>query len=133
MWTRKFFWFILGIALWVSFGALIAGLGARIVSYTWVLTVMGYGAAVGSVGGLLVSLIGLAIASKVRSIDVMLWVLVGSIVGATIGFTGVILFGGYPHKSQADLTFVTLAPTGLVIGALLGILIGVGIWKYRHN
>ncbi|QIR40461.1 hypothetical protein HCG51_29740 [Tolypothrix sp. PCC 7910] len=129
----KLFWFILGIVLWLSFGAIIGGVGAWIVSYTWVLNVVGYGAVMGSVVGLIVSLVGLAIASQMRSINVMLWVIFGSIVGAIIGFKAVILYGGYPNRTQADLSFVTLAPTGLLIGALLGILLAVGIWKYRHS
>jgi hypothetical protein len=129
----KFFWFIVGILLWVSFGGLIGGLGAMIVSYTWVLSVVGYGAAIGTMSGFIVTSLGLLISARVRSQDVILWVLLGSIVGASIGFISVILFGGYPKGSQADLSFVLLAPTGLAIGTVLGIAIAFGIWKYRHT
>lgn len=130
---RKIFWFILGILLWVAFGGLIGGIGASIVSYTWVMSVVGYGAVIGFVSGLIVSLIALAIASLVRSKNVMLWVIFGSIIGSSIGFKAVILIGSYPQRSQADLSFITFAPVGLMIGAILGILLGVGIWKYRQR
>jgi hypothetical protein len=130
----KLFWFMLGILLWVGFGALIAGLGAMIVRYTWVLSVVGYGATIGAMSGFIVTSLGLAIAARVRSQDVIVWVLLGSIVGAGIGFKSVILFGGYPKGTQADLSFLLLAPMGLAIGTLLGIIIAVGIWKFRqHN
>jgi hypothetical protein len=129
----KIFWFILGIILWVVFGTLIGGLGASIVNYTWVISVVGYGAIIGFVAGLVVSLIGLAIASLVRSQNIILWVIFGSIIGSSIGFKAVILIGGYPQRSQADLSFLTFAPIGLLIGAILGIFIGLGIWKFRQR
>ncbi len=63
----------------------------------------------------------------------MLWMLAGSLIGASVGFKGIILFGGYPNGSQADLSFITLAPAGLAIGAALGTAIGLLLWKYRHR
>lgn len=58
--------------------------------------------------------------------------LAGSLTGASIGFETVILFGEYPHDSQADLSFIALAPAGLVIGTGLGTITGLMLWKYRH-
>lgn len=124
---------MLGIVLWVSFGALIAGLGAMIVKYTWVLSVAGHGAVIGAMSGFIITSLGLLISARVRSPDVILWVVLGSIVGAGIGFVSVIVFGGYPKGTQADLSFLLFAPIGLAIGTLLGIVIAFGIWKYRHH
>ncbi len=129
----KIFWFIVGILLWSSFGALIAGWGAMIVSYTWVISVAAYGAGIGAMSGFIITSLGLLISARVRSQDTILWVLLGSIVGATIGFISTIVFGGYPKRTQADLSFLTLAPTGLLIGAVVGIIVAVGIWKSRHS
>ncbi|OUL35046.1 hypothetical protein BV372_12435 [Nostoc sp. T09] len=123
---------MLGILLWLGFEALIAGLGAMIVKYSWVLSVVGYGATIGAMSGFIITSLGLAIAARVRSQDVILWVLLGSIVGASIGFISVIVFGDYPKGTQADLTFPLLALMGLAIGTLLGIVVAVGIWKFRH-
>lgn len=129
----KLFFFLLGIFLWLGFGALIAGLGALIISYTWIIPVVGYGAVIGFVTGLIIGLMALAVSSWLKSKNVMLWMLLGSIIGGSIGFGGIIVFGGYPKGNQGDLSFLALAPMGLFIGALLGILVGVGIWKYRHS
>ncbi|MBD2450032.1 hypothetical protein H6G76_23285 [Nostoc sp. FACHB-152] len=129
----KIFWFILEILLWVVFGALIGGLGASIVNYTSVISVIGYRAVIVSVVGLVVSLIGLAIASLVRSKNIMRWVILGSITGSSMGFQTGILIGGYPQRSQADLSFITFASIGLIISAILRILMGVGICKYRQR
>ncbi|BAY07793.1 hypothetical protein [Calothrix sp. NIES-2098] len=129
----KLFWFMLGILLWVGFGALIGGLGAMIVRYTWVLSVVGYGAAIGAMSGFIVTSLGLAIAARVRSPDVIVWILLGSIVGAGIGFKSVVFFGHYPHGSQADLSFLRFAPIGLAIGTLLGIVFAIGIWKSQSR
>jgi hypothetical protein len=129
----KLFWFMLGILLWVGFGALIAGFGAMIVKYTWVFSVAGYGAVIGAMSGFIITSLSLLISARVRSPNVILWVLLGSIIGAVLGFISVIVFGGYPKGTQADLSFLLFAPMGLVIGTLLGIVVAVGIWKSRHR
>ncbi|MDZ8049872.1 MAG: hypothetical protein RMX68_033690 [Aulosira sp. ZfuVER01] len=129
----KLFWFMLGILLWLGFGALIAGLGAMIVKYTWVLSIVGYGAAIGAMSGFIITSLGLAIAARVRSQDVIVWVVLGSIVGAGIGFKSVVLFGHYPTGSQADLSFLLFAPMAVGIGTLLGIVFALGMWKFRYR
>lgn len=72
------------------------------------------------------------ISTRVSSQNVIL-VLLGSIVGAGLGFVSVIVFGGYPKGSQADLSFLLFAPMGLAIGTLFGIVAALGIWKSRHR
>jgi MFS family permease len=129
----KLFFFLLGIFLWLGFGGLISGIGAAIIGYTWVLSAIGYGAGIGFVTGLIISLMGLAVSSWLKSKNVMLWMQLGSIIGGSIGFVSVIVFGGYPKRDQANLGFLALGPMGVFIGALLGILVGVSIWKYRHR
>lgn len=124
---------MLGILLWVSCGALIAAWGAMIIKYTWVMSAASYGAAIGAMSGFIVTSLGLAISARVRSQNVILWVLLGSILGAGLGFVSVIVFGGYPKGSQADLSFLLFAPMGLAIGTLFGIVAALGIWKSRHR
>jgi hypothetical protein len=130
---NKFFLFILGILLWIGFGAIIGSLSAHIISYTWVAQSALFGAAIGLIAGLIVGLAALSASSRFRFNAVMVWMLAGSLLGAGLGFNGVILLGGYPNRSQADLSFIALAPVGLAAGAGLGTLAGLLIWKYRHR
>lgn len=112
---------------------MIASLSATILSYTWIAQAAVLGAAIGTVTGLIVSFTALLASFWVRSTIAMLWVLAGSIIGAGFGFKGVVVLGGYPKGSQADLSLITLAPVGLVVGALVGTLAGILMWKYRHS
>lgn len=129
----KLFFFVLGIFLWLGFGALITGIGGSIIGYTWILPVLGYGAGIGFIIGLIISLMGLAVSSWLKSKNVILWMQLGSIIGAIIGFVSVIIVGGYPRRDQGDLGFLALGPMGVLIGAFLGILLGIAIWKYRQR
>jgi hypothetical protein len=129
---NKFFLFILGILLWIGFGAIIGSLSTHIISYTWVAQSALFGAAIGFIAGLIVGLAALSASARFRFSAVMVWMLAGSLLGASLGFNGVVLLGGYPNRSQADLSFIALAPVGLAAGAVLGTLTGLLIWKYRH-
>lgn len=129
---NKFYFFILGIILWSVFGAIIGSLSANILNYTWVTQAVVVGVLIGTLIGLLVGLAGLSASSRFRFSTVILWMLAGSLTGASIGFKIVILLGGYPHNSQADLSFIALAPSGLAIGTVFGTITGLGLWKYRH-
>lgn len=129
---NKFYFFILGIILWISFGAIIGSFSANLLSYTWILQATGFGAAIGLPVGLVVGLAGLLASSRFGVSAILLWMLAGSLIGASVGFKSIILFGGYPTGSQADLSFITLAPAGLAIGTVLGTIIGLLLWKYCH-
>jgi hypothetical protein len=129
---NKWSFFILGIILWVGFGAIIGSFSATILSYTWIAQAVLTGAAIGSIVGLGLGLAGLLVAAWVRAKAVMLWMLGGSLIGAAIGFKSVVIFGGYPQGNQGDLGFITLAPAGLGVGAVLGTIVGLLFWKYRH-
>lgn len=129
---NKFYYFILGIILWSGFGAIIGNLSANILNYTWVNQAVVGGVIIGAMIGFLVCLTGLSVSVRGRFSAVILWMLAGSLIGASIGFKSIILFGGYPHNNQADLSFITLAPAGLIIGTLLGTITGLMLWKYRH-
>lgn len=130
---NKFPLFILGILLWVGFGAIMGSLSANIISYTWIAQSALFGAAIGLIAGLVVGLAALSAYSRFRLNGVMIWMLGGSLLGASLGFIGVILYGGYPDRSQADLSFIFLAPAGLAAGAVVGTLAGLLIWQYRHR
>lgn len=129
---NKFYFFILGIVLWSGFGAIIGNFSANLLSYTWILQATGFGTAIGLLVGVIVGLAGLSASSRFR-VSIMLWMLAGSLIGASVGFKGIILFGGYPNGSQADLSFIPLAPVGLAIGTVLGTTIGLLLWKYSHR
>lgn len=129
---NKFYYFILGIILWSGFGAIIGNLSANILNYTWVKQAVVGGVIIGAMIGFIVGLAGLSASFRGRFSAVILWMLAGSLIGASIGFKSVILFGGYSHNNQADLSFIALAPVGLAIGTLLGTITGLMLWKYRH-
>jgi len=133
MMQNKVYFFILGVVLWLGFGAIVGSFSANLIGYTWIAQAAAYGAAIGLVVGVVVSLAGLAALSRFRTSVIMLWMLAGSIFGAGAGFKSVILLGGYPNQSQADLSFVVLAPVGLALGAVLGAIAGLLLWKYSHS
>ncbi len=128
---HKVYFFILGIVLWSSFGAIIGSLSANILSYTWTTQAAVVGVLIGAFIGSIVGLAGLSASSQFRFSAVILWMLAGSLAGASIGFKSIILFGGYPRNSQADLSFITLAPAGLAVGTVLGTITGLMLWKYE--
>ena len=130
---RKFLLFFGAVIAWLIFGAIIGGLGAVIVGYTWVIDVMIYGAIIGAFVGLGIGLIGLIIESILRSREVIIWMTGGSIIGAIIGFGIVIIIGSYPTRTQADLSFISWGPAGLAIGGFSGTIVGVNLWKSRRN
>ncbi|PSN11540.1 hypothetical protein C7271_24495 [filamentous cyanobacterium CCP5] len=129
---NKFYFFILGIILWSGFGAIIGSLSANILNYTWVTQAVVVGAIIGMITGLIIGLAGLSASFRFRLSVVIVWMLAGSLIGASIGFQSIILFGGYPHNSQADLSFIALAPAGLAIGTGLGTITGLVLWRHRR-
>lgn len=130
---RKFLLFFGAVIAWLIFGAIIGGIGAVIVGYTWLVNVMICGAIIGAFVGFCIGLIGLIIASILRSREVIIWMTGGSIIGAVIGFGIVIIIGGYPTRTQADLSFIAWGPAGLAIGGFSGTIVGVNLWKSHRN
>jgi len=121
------------VITWGIFGAIIGAISSVIVGYSWVTNAMILGATVGAFIGLGVGVLGLAAVGTQRSRDVFTWVVGGSILGAIIGFGTVIIIGGFPRRSQADLSFIGLAPLGLILGGFSGTVVGVNLWKSRRN
>jgi hypothetical protein len=121
---RGFLLLAIAVIVWLTFGAVIGGLSAVILGYTWVIDVITYGAIIGAFVGLGIGLIGLIVAFVLRSREVIIWMIGGSIIGAIIGFSIVIIIGGYPTRTQADLSFISLGPVGLATGGLLGTVVG---------
>lgn len=72
-------------------------------------------------------------ASILRSRKVIIWMTGGSIIGAIIGFGIVIIIGGYPTRTQADLSFIAWGSAGLAIGGFSGAIVGVNLWKSHRN
>jgi hypothetical protein len=90
-----------------------------------------YGASVGGAIGLSLVLLEWMAADAARSNRIMIWMTVGSVIGAIVGLLSVMVWGGYPQRTQADLALVILAPISLLLGALLGSVIGARIWRSR--
>lgn len=127
------FFFILGMILWIGFGALLGGLGAKLLNYSWLWQAVGYGALSGAIGGILLSLTGLTLSSWLSSQNISLWLVIGSLVGAVLGVVGLMLVGGYPTGTQADLIMVSMAPPTVVIGAIVGAISSLVTWKVYHR
>jgi len=137
---RNFVLFLGAVIAWTIFGAIIAVISAVIVLGAtwsnwgiWGVDALILGAFVGATVGLVIGVNGLIVASVLRSGEVIIWMTGGSILGALIGFALVIIMGGYPTRSQADLGFITFGPAGLGIGGLLGSLVSITIFKARRH
>ncbi len=127
------FFFILGMSIWTGFGALFGGLGAKLLHYTWVWQAVGYGTLSGAILGFLLSLIGYALSSRLSSPKISLWLVVGALFGAILGVVGLMLIGGYPTNTQADLVMVSMTPPTVIIGAIVGAIANLVTWKVYHR
>lgn len=127
------FFFILGMSLWTGFGALLGGLGAKLLNYTWVWQAVGYGTLSGVILGFLLSLTGYALSSRLSSPEISLWVVVGALLGSVLGVVGLMLIGGFPTKTQADLVMAVMAPQIVVIGAIVGAIASLIAWRLYHR
>lgn len=127
------FFFILGTLIWTGFGALLGGLSAKVLNYSWLWQAVGYGTVSGAILGLLLSLTGLALSSWLSSQKVSLWLVVGALFGAILGIVGLMLFGRYPTKTQADLVMLSMAPLTVIVGASVGAVASMVTWKLHHR
>lgn len=127
------FFFILGMSIWTGFGALLGGLGAKLLNYTWVWQAVGYGTLSGVILGFLLSLTGYALSSRLSSPEISLWVVVGALLGSALGVVGLMLMGGFPTRTQADLVMAVMAPQIVVIGAIVGAIASLIAWRLYHR
>jgi ABC-type polysaccharide/polyol phosphate export permease len=81
--------------------------------------------------GLFYSSAAFLTALSVHSRRVMPWMIRSSLIGAIVCFFALIWLGGYPKGSQADLSFLLLAPVSIAFGGLLGSGLGVAFWRSR--
>lgn len=125
--------FILGMSLWTGFGAILGGLGAKLLNYTWVWQAVGYGTLSGAILGFFLSLTGLTLGSWLSSQEISLWLVVGALIGAVLGIVGLMLFGEYPTNTQADLVMVSMGPPTVIIGAIVGAIASLVTWKVYHR
>jgi hypothetical protein len=125
--------FVLGIILWTGFGAILGGLGAKLLNYTWVWQAVGYGTLSGAILGFFLSLTGLTLSSWLSSPEISLRLVVGALFGAVLGVVGLMLIGGYPTGTQADLMIVTMGPIIVIIGAIVGAIASLITWKLYHR
>jgi len=130
---RNLVLFLGAVIAWVIFGAIIGAISSVIVGYSWVTNAMILGTFVGTIVGFVIGVNGLIVASVLRAREVIIWMTAGSIIGEIIGFGLVIVMGGYPTRSQADLGFITFGPAGLALGGLLGSLVGITVFKARRH
>ncbi|WP_088892778.1 hypothetical protein [Leptolyngbya ohadii] len=127
----KLIWAGMGVLSWIFLGIILTLMGGSIVSYTWTIDLIRYGAAVGFAIGLFYSGAALLTALAVRSRRVMPWMLGSSLVWAIVCFFAATWLGGYPKGSQADLSFLLIAPVSIAFGGLLGSGLGVAMWRSR--
>ncbi len=125
--------FVLGIILWTGFGAILGGLGAKLLNYTWVWQAVGYGTLSGAILGFFLSLTGLTLSSWLSSPEISLRLVVGALFGAVLGVVGLMLIGGYPTGTQADLVMVSMTPPTAIIGAIVGAIASLVTWKVYHR
>ena len=125
--------FVLGISLWTGFGAILGGLGAKLLNYTWVWQAVGYGTLNGAILGFFLSLTGLTLSSWLSSPEISLQLVVGALFGAVLGVVGLMLIGGYPTGTQADLVMVSMTPPTAIIGAIVGAIASLVTWKVYHR
>jgi hypothetical protein len=125
--------FILGMSLWTGLGAILGGLGAKLLNYTWLWQAVGYGTLSGALLGFLLSLTGLSLSSWLSSPEISLWLVVGALFGAVLGVVGLMLIGGYPTGTQADLVMAVMAPKIVMIGAIVGAIASLVTWKAYHR
>ncbi|MBW4488264.1 MAG: hypothetical protein KME12_10795 [Trichocoleus desertorum ATA4-8-CV12] len=119
-------WSLLDTLIWVAVAQLV-------LNYGQLQNAIAFGAIFGAVLGLVVGIIGVAVVTRTRSPSVFRWIVLGSMVGAVVAVLALLGIGGYPQRSQADLSLILLGPLSLVIGTALGILGAVALWRWRRS
>lgn len=124
-------WVGIGCLSWIALGIGLSLIGGAIVRYSQVDGLIRYGAAIGSGIGLFYSSAAFLTALSANSRRVMPWMIGSSLVSAILCFFAAIWLGGYPKGSQADLSFLLVAPVSIAFGGLLGSGVGVALWRSR--
>lgn len=124
---------LMGLLLWIGFGAGLGVVGGRIVGYSFWLPAAGFGAIWGMAFGLGVLAIAHLLATWLRSATLRRWVVAGSLLGGGLGFWGTVVLGGYPRGHQGDLYFLAAALIGIAIAIPLGIAGSVAGWQLRRR
>jgi hypothetical protein len=122
----------LAILVWTLFGILIVAPGAYfILSYGLLQNAIAVGACLGAVIGLVVGIIGVSPVVSGNRVTTFRSVLLGSMAGAVIGVAAMLVIGGFPKRSQADLSLIFLGPASLAIGAMVGLVLAAAQKRTR--
>jgi hypothetical protein len=124
----------ISLVLWTLFGVLIVPPGAYfILGYSMTQNAIVVGLCFGALMGLIVGIIGVSPVVSVNRVSAFRWVLLSSMIGALIGVAALLLIGGFPKRTQADLSLVLLAPASLVVGAASGMLCAAVLWRRERS
>ncbi|MBW4537973.1 MAG: hypothetical protein KME43_02370 [Myxacorys chilensis ATA2-1-KO14] len=124
----------IALVSWTIFGTLILAPGAHfILGYGLIQNAIAVGACFGAIIGLVVGIIGVSPLISANRVSAFRWVLFGSMIGAVIGAVALLWIGGFPRRSQADLSLVFLAPASLVVGAACGIICAGVLWRNQRS
>ncbi|MBW4419270.1 MAG: hypothetical protein KME13_08570 [Myxacorys californica WJT36-NPBG1] len=124
----------IALVVWTIFGTLIVVPGAYfILGYSLIQNAITFGACFGALTGLVVGMIGVSPFVSDNRVSAFRWVLFGSMIGALIGAVALLWIGGFPKRSQADLSLVFVAPASLLIGAVCGMVCAVVLWRRQRS
>ncbi|MBD1849274.1 hypothetical protein [Leptolyngbya sp. FACHB-711] len=127
----KLFWAGIGVVSWIFLGMILSLIGGSVIGFSQIDGLIRFGAAIGLAIGLFYSGAALLTALLVHSRRVMPWMISSSLACAIVCFFIAIGLGGYPKHTQADLSFLLIAPVSIALGGLLGSGLGVAFWRSR--
>ncbi len=116
---------------WIFLGVILSLIGGLVIGFSQIDGLIKFGAAIGLAIGLFYSGAALLTALLVHSRRVMPWMISSSLACAIVCFFMAIGLGGYPKHTQADLSFLLIAPVSIALGGLLGSGLGVAFWRSR--
>lgn len=131
---NRYFLLMIALVSWTIFGTLIVTFGTYfILGYNLIENAIPVGASLGAIIGLIVGMIGASFVVGANRISAFRWVLFGSMIGAVIGAIALFWIGGFPTRTQADLSLVFLAPASLAVGAACGMLCAGLLWRRKRS